>query len=122
MRMTIPTQEKALAEYEQLQQPVTWYRSLCYKTLDFWSRFRRVVAKIAYEPEGFNLRFVVTSLPTDKFSPSQLYTQQYCPRGEMENRFKEQQLELFSDRTSTHTFGGQSTAVMVFLPGLCADE
>jgi hypothetical protein len=24
----------------------------------------------------------------------------------MENRFKEQQLELFSDRTSTHTFAG----------------
>lgn len=52
---------------------------------------------------GFNLRFVVTSLPARQVPPSQLYTQQYCPRGEMENRFKEQQLELFSDRTSTHT-------------------
>jgi len=37
--------------------------------------------------------------------PSQVYTQQYCQRGEMENRFKEQQLELFSDHTSTHTNG-----------------
>lgn len=94
VRMTLATQEKALAEYEQLQRPVTWYRSLCYKTLDSWSRFRRVVAKVAYEPEGFSLRFVVTSLPAQRVSPSQLYTQQYCPRGEMENRFKEQQLEL----------------------------
>jgi hypothetical protein len=39
-------------------------------------------------------------------APGELYTQKYCPRGEMENRFKEQQLELFSDRTSTHTFAG----------------
>lgn len=106
VRMSIATQEKALAEFEQLQQPVTWYRSVWYKTLDSWRRFRRVVAKVAYGPEAFNLRFVVTSLPTRRFPPSQLYIQQYCPRGEMENRFKEQQLELFSDRTSTHTFQG----------------
>ncbi len=33
VRMTLATQEKALAEYEHLQQPVTWYRSVCYKTL-----------------------------------------------------------------------------------------
>lgn len=106
MRMTLATQEKALAEYEQLQQSVSWYRSLHYKTLESWTRFRRVVAKVACGPEGFNLRFVVTSLLARQFPPSQLYTQQYCQRGEMENRFKEQQLELFSDRTSTHTFQG----------------
>lgn len=55
---------------------------------------------------GTNIRFVVTSLTTKKVPPAQLYTQKYCKRGEMENRFKEQQLELFSDRTSTHTFTG----------------
>ncbi len=106
MRMSLATQEKAKAEYQQLKEPVTWYRSLCYKTLESWSRFRRVVAKVDCGPEGFNLRFVVTSLPAQLVPPSLLYTQQYCPRGEMENRFKEQQLELFSDRTSTHTFQG----------------
>ena len=106
MRMSLATQEKALTEYQQLKEPVTWYRSLWYKTLDSWSRFRRVVAKVAYGPEGCNIRFVVTSLSAGLVSPSRLYTQQYCPRGEMENRFKEQQLELFSDRTSTHTFQG----------------
>lgn len=127
MRMSIDTQEKALAEYQQrqqpvvsfleqlfhpdevvsacqqLQSPVVRYRSLCYKTLDSWTRCRRVVTKVAYDAAGFNVRFVVTSLPAFKFPPGQLYTQQYCPRGEMENRFKEQQLELFSDRTSTHS-------------------
>ena len=29
----------------------------------------------------------------------------YCARGEMENRIKEQQLQLFADRTSTHAIG-----------------
>ena len=42
MRMTIATQEKAKASYQQLRQSVVWYRSLHYKTLDSWSRFRRV--------------------------------------------------------------------------------
>ena len=36
--------------------------------------------------------------------PSLLYTDKYCPRGDMENRIKEQQLDLFADRTSTQTF------------------
>jgi hypothetical protein len=30
------------------------------------------------------------------------YEQIYCARGEMENRIKEQQLDLFADRTSAH--------------------
>lgn len=94
MRMSLDTQQRALAEYQQMKEPVTWYRSVWYKTLDSWNRFRRVVAKVAYGPEGFNLRFVVTSLRARQFPPSLLYTQQYCQRGEMENRFKEQQLEL----------------------------
>jgi len=29
-------------------------------------------------------------------SPSEVYTKKYCPRGEMENRFKEQKLELLA--------------------------
>ena len=44
------------------------------------------------------------SLPASKIIPSLLYTDKYCPRGEMENRIKEQQLDLFADRTSTQTF------------------
>ena len=83
-----------------------WYRSLDYQTQYSWSRKRRVVSKVEYSATGTNIRFVVTSLPTHKVPPGQLYTQKYCKRGEMENRFKEQQLELFSDRTSTHTFAG----------------
>ena len=50
------------------------------------------------------MRHVVTSLPASKITPSLLYTDKYCPRAEMENRIKEQQLDLFADRTSTQTF------------------
>ncbi len=121
---------KAKADYEQRLAPVTslmeelfspnedltvalelvreslWYRSLTYKTQRSWSCARRVVTKVAYDSQGLKMRFVVTSLAATKIPPGKLYTHKYCPRGEMENRIKEQQLELFSDRTSTHTFEG----------------
>lgn len=93
-------------ETENLVKPCVLYRSLNYQTHKSWSRFRRVVSKVEYSSTGVNTRFVVTDLCADKVPPGKLYTQKYCPRGEMENRFKEQQLELFSDRTSTHTFEG----------------
>ncbi len=120
--------EKAKNDYERIFEPVTalmetlfspneefeevknlvpesiWYRSLYYKTQQSWSRSRRVVTKVCYSSKAMKIRHVVTSLPASKISPSQLYTDKYCPRGEMENRIKEQQLELFADRTSTQTF------------------
>ena len=83
-----------------------WYCSLDYQTTDSWSRSRRVVSKIEYSCEEVKTRFVVTSLPTKNVPPGRLYTEKYCPRGNMENCFKEQKLELKSDRTSTHTFAG----------------
>ena len=83
-----------------------WYCSLNYQTLDSWSCSRRVVVKVDYSHEEVNTRFVVTSLPINKIPPGQLYTQKYCPRGNMENYLKEQKLDLQSDRTSTHTFEG----------------
>lgn len=83
-----------------------WYCSLDYQTLDSWTRNRRVVAKVEYSHEEVDTRFVVTSLPINKIPPGRLYTQKYCPRGNMENCLKEQKLGLHSDRTSTHTFEG----------------
>jgi len=50
-----------------------------------------------------NPRFVVTSLPTNQHQARALYEKLYCARGEMENRIKECQLDLFADRTSTHS-------------------
>jgi len=66
-----------------------------------WDRSRRVIMKAERLEAGPNRRFVVTTL-TD--SPQSLYDNQYTPRGDMENRIKEQQLMLFADRTSCHDF------------------
>jgi hypothetical protein len=50
-----------------------------------------------------NPRFVVTSLPAAEHEAQALSEKLYCARGEMENRIKECQLDLFADRTSAHT-------------------
>lgn len=64
-----------------------------------WDRERRVIARLEHGPLGANPRFVVTNL---KGRGQTLYQDLYCARGEMENRIKEQQLQLFADRTSCH--------------------
>lgn len=74
-----------------------------YRTLDSWSTSRHVIAKAEYLRKGFNPRFIVTNLPGDYGDNRTLYEDKYCARGDMENRIKEQQLDLFADRTSTHT-------------------
>jgi hypothetical protein len=74
-----------------------------WRTLDSWSRARRVVAKAEHLPKGANPRFVVTSLPATEIDARTLYEDVYCARGEVENRIKEQQLDLFADRTSAAT-------------------
>lgn len=72
-----------------------------YATRDSWSRERRVVGKAERLPGKENPRFVVTSLSAGEAPAQALYEQLYCARGDMENRIKEQQLDLFADRTST---------------------
>ncbi len=66
-----------------------------------WDRSRRVIVKAGHTAEGANPRFIVVNVPGD---PQELYEDVYCKRGEMENRIKEQQLDLFADRTSCHRF------------------
>ena len=82
------------------------FKNFRYRTRESWSRKRRVVAKVEHLPKGSNPRFVVTSLPKHRLDAWALYEELYCARGEMENRIKEQQLDLFSDRTSTATMRG----------------
>src|SRR5439155_3824452 len=48
-------------------------------------------------------RFVVTSLAPEENEARFLYEETYCARGDMENRIKECQLDLFADRTSAAT-------------------
>jgi len=86
--------------HQQTGQPERIFADFRYQTLDSWSRPRRVVAKAEHLPRGTNPRFVVTSLHPAQIQAQRLYEQVYCGRGEAENRIKEQQLYLFSDRTS----------------------
>jgi hypothetical protein len=77
---------------------------LQYRTLDSWSRTRRVVGKAEHTMEGANPRFIVTSLKRTRvgYDPRALYEDLYCARGEAENRVGEQ-FELFADRASSAT-------------------
>jgi hypothetical protein len=78
------------------------FKDFVYRTLDSWTRERRVVGKAEHLAKGANPRFVVTSIGAEEMDARTLYEREYCARGEMENRIKEQQLDLFADRTSTH--------------------
>ena len=108
-----------------------WFR---YRTEKSWDRHRWVLGKAEYGDGGANPRFVVTNVPRDEgivdttyhrprihgkqvrcvkepgalcwpaLNPEVFYRTRYCPRGEMENRIKEQQLYLFADRTSCTRF------------------
>jgi hypothetical protein len=74
-----------------------------WSTRDSWSRTRRVIGKAEWTQGEANPRFIVTSLRAAEAAGRTLYETVYCARGEMENRIKECQLDLFADRTSTAT-------------------
>jgi hypothetical protein len=95
----------AAVEAESLDRgtPRRRFADFSWRTLDSWTRDRRVVAKAEHLPKGPNPRFVVTSLPVSASDARTLYEDLYCARGEIENRIKEQQLDLFADRTSAAT-------------------
>jgi len=78
------------------------FRDFRYRTLDSWSRERRVIGKAEHTPQGANPRFVVTSLRRAAYDARTLYEDLYCARGEAENRIGEQ-FELWADRASSAT-------------------
>ena len=120
-------------------KPARRFKDFRYRTLDSWSRERRVIGKAEWMtpslaeaddttqrrkkkkakkarkakavaappaillPGRANPRFIVTSLKAAEHEARALYEKRYCARGEMENHIKECQLDLFADRTSSHT-------------------
>jgi hypothetical protein len=94
---------QAKQQYEAAGYAARVFKDFSYRTLKSWSRARRVVGKAEHLDKGANPRFVVTSLATEPFDAKTLYEVEYCGRGEMENRIKEQQRFLFADRTSAST-------------------
>jgi hypothetical protein len=93
----------AAADSQASGQAARRFKDFTWTTRKSWSRERRVVGKAEHTPKGSNPRFVVTSLGADDYDARALYEDVYCARGEMENRIKEQQLDLFADRTSAAT-------------------
>ena len=94
---------EAAAESAKTQAPARRFKDFLWTTRDSWSRRRRVVAKAEHTRGEANPRFVVTSLAPERADARALYEHLYCARGEMENRIKECQLDLFADRTSAAT-------------------
>jgi hypothetical protein len=102
-------------EHAKTGKPARRFRDFRYRTRDSWSRWRRVIGKAEHLAKGANPRFVVTSLKRRAIDAKSLYEKVYCARGEMENRIKEQQLDLgacpragrrpdpWADRTSAAT-------------------
>ncbi len=95
-----PLMERAEALFNETGEKQRLFQSVKYGALP-WDKERRVIAKAEHGALGSNPRYVVTNL---KGSSQYLYDSVYCARGDMENRIKEQQMDMFSDRTSAHNW------------------
>jgi len=102
-KTVIPGLITATIESLRTGKPARCFQDFSYATQGSWSRERRVVGKAEVTGGEANPRFIVTSLATAEARARYLYEKVYCARGEMENRIKECQLDLFADRTSTAT-------------------
>jgi Transposase DDE domain group 1 len=94
---------EAAEHSQQTGKSARRFKDFAWTTRDSWSRQRRVVAKAEWTEGQANPRFVVTSLSREEHEARHLYEKLYCARGEMENRIKECQLDLYADRTSAKT-------------------
>lgn len=94
---------QACEESRSTGRPARRFKDFMWSTRDSWSRRRRVVAKAEWTGGEANPRFVVTSLSAKDGEARHLYEAIYCARGDMENRIKECQGDLFADRTSSAT-------------------
>jgi hypothetical protein len=93
----------AQREAAQTKAPARRFRDFQWRTLDSWSRQRRVIGKAEWTRGEANPRFIVTSLHEAEATARYLYEHLYCARGDMENRIKECQLDLYADRTPATT-------------------
>ena len=112
---------QAEAEAAVTGKPARCFKDFRYATLNSWSRRRRVIGKAEWTNGEANPRFIVTSLSKAETNGRFLYEKVYCARGEMENRIKECQGDLFADRTSTATMRANQLRTLARLFRLCPD-
>ncbi len=93
-----PLMSVAEAQFEETKQKQKLFTEFEYAAGN-WKSSKKIIGKAEYSEDGSNPRFIVTNIDDN---PQSLYEDIYCARGDMENRIKEQQLELFADRTSCH--------------------
>jgi hypothetical protein len=93
--------DRARELYQLHTIPVKLYQDFSYQA-GSWSRSNRIIAKVEYNHQGLNTRFIVTNLHQTyrKF----VYETVYCGRGAMELMIKEHKNHLASDRTSCSCF------------------
>lgn len=101
--------EQSEEAYEQTSEKQRLFDEFNYAAAT-WDRERRVIIKAEHTSLGANTRFILTSLEGD---PQKLYDEIYCARGDMENRIKEQQLDLYADRTSCHNWWPNQLRLML---------
>ncbi len=99
--MIRPSIEQAKALFDSTGEKAKLFSSFDYAAGSWNGIKRKVVAKAEYSAHGANPRFVLTTLEGD---PQAIYNSEYCSRGDIENRIKEQQLGLFADRVSAHAW------------------
>ena len=97
-RLSAPLHGEAAAAFEAKGTKVRRFTDFPYAA-NSWDRARRIIARIEHGDKGANPRYVVTNVAGEA---KRLYDKLYCARGDMENRIKEQQLDMFADRTSCH--------------------
>jgi hypothetical protein len=95
--------QQARVEPEASGKPARRFKELSWRTRKSWSCQRRVMAKAEWTKGKASPRFVVTSLPVEDVAARRLDENVYCARGEVENRTKECQLDLFADCTTAAT-------------------
>lgn len=102
--------EEVAQKFEESKEKQKEYCEFEYKA-STWSKERRIIAKLEVNEKGPNVRCIISNLPIEE--GKKLYEDWYCKRGEMENHIKEQQLHLFSDRTSCQNWWANQFRLML---------
>ncbi len=98
-----PEMKVAKRKADRTGKPARVFADFEYRTRRSWARQRRVIGKAEWTKGEANPRFIVTNVHPAFGGARFLYETVYCQRGEMENRLKECQGDLFADRTPTPT-------------------
>ena len=125
LRKARKIRSRAAAEMVNGNLPVEMFGHFAHRPrAKTWAKPRHVIAKVLHRPgHEQRVHFLVTSLdwnsdwaipeikklsahgtaPKDAL-PRALYQNIYCPRGDMENRIRDCQLDLFGKRASAHCY------------------